>query len=263
MSDARWTRSFWLLISVWNQAILLWVTLALQSWASAVTVIKCKNCTKINVDQERFQGLQGRATAQNVKNEVKIQLTLFSLLFYKLGQALQLILFFFLFFFQLTLEQRGGWGADPSHSQKSAYNFIISPSYPHGSTFAVSINSGPTVMLLFTPEKAPHVSGLTQFKPALPKDLSVCHLFQQITNPFEHKSCAVLNCVWLFATPWTACSLPGSSVHGNFQARILEWLVISSSRGPSWPRDQTHISCIGRQILYQSKSLAERFEHEY
>ena len=31
--------------------------------------------------------------------------------------------------------------------------------------------------------------------------------------------------VWLFATPWT--SLPGSSIHGLFQARILEWVVIS------------------------------------
>ena len=29
--------------------------------------------------------------------------------------------------------------------------------------------------------------------------------------------------VQLFVTPWTACSLPGSSVHGIFQARVLEW----------------------------------------
>ena len=34
-------------------------------------------------------------------------------------------------------------------------------------------------------------------------------------------------------------SLPGSSVHGIFQARILERVAISSSRGSSWPRDQT------------------------
>ena len=49
------------------------------------------------------------------------------------------------------------------------------------------------------------------------------------------------------------CSPPGSSVQGIFQARILEWMAISSSRGSSWPRDQTQvscISCIGRQILY-------------
>ena len=50
------------------------------------------------------------------------------------------------------------------------------------------------------------------------------------------------------------CSLPGSSVHGIFQARILEWVTISYSRGCSQSRDQTHIfyiSCTGRQILYQ------------
>ena len=40
------------------------------------------------------------------------------------------------------------------------------------------------------------------------------------------------------------CSPPGSSVHGIFQARILEWVAISSYRGASWSRDQTHISCV-------------------
>ena len=46
------------------------------------------------------------------------------------------------------------------------------------------------------------------------------------------------------------CSLPGSSVHGISQARILEWVVISFSRGSAQPRDRTSFSCIGRQILY-------------
>ena len=40
------------------------------------------------------------------------------------------------------------------------------------------------------------------------------------------------------------CSLPGSSVCGIFMARILEWVAISSSRGSSWPRNQTHVPCI-------------------
>ena len=40
------------------------------------------------------------------------------------------------------------------------------------------------------------------------------------------------------------CSLPDSSVHGIFQARILEWVTISHSRGSSQPRDQTCISCL-------------------
>ena len=48
------------------------------------------------------------------------------------------------------------------------------------------------------------------------------------------------------------CSLPSFSVHGTFQARILEWVAISSSSPSSQPRHQTHISCvscIGRWIL--------------
>ena len=47
-------------------------------------------------------------------------------------------------------------------------------------------------------------------------------------------------------------SLTGSSVHEIFLARILERAAISSSRGPSRPRDQTRIhcvTCIGRQTL--------------
>ena len=40
------------------------------------------------------------------------------------------------------------------------------------------------------------------------------------------------------------CSPPGSSVHGILQARILEWVAISFSRGSSRPRDRTQVSCI-------------------
>ena len=72
----------------------------------------------------------------------------------------------------------------------------------------------------------------------------------------------VLSCfsrVWLFETPWTvACSLPGFSVHGILQARILEWVAVSSFRGSSWPRDRTHVSsfsCTGRRVLYHSCCL--------
>ena len=45
------------------------------------------------------------------------------------------------------------------------------------------------------------------------------------------------------------CSLPGSSVHGIFQARILEWVAISFSRRSSQPRDQTQVShIVGRRF---------------
>ena len=50
------------------------------------------------------------------------------------------------------------------------------------------------------------------------------------------------------------CSSPGSPVHGISQARILEWVAISSSKGYSQPRDWTRVSCtacIVRQILYR------------
>ena len=55
-----------------------------------------------------------------------------------------------------------------------------------------------------------------------------------------------------FLTLWdpTDCSLPGSSVHGIFQARILEWVAISFSRGSSRPRDRTRVSLHCRKTLY-------------
>ena len=47
----------------------------------------------------------------------------------------------------------------------------------------------------------------------------------------------------------TDCSPPGSSIHGIFQARILEWVAISFSRGSSWPRDWTRVShIVGRSV---------------
>ena len=46
------------------------------------------------------------------------------------------------------------------------------------------------------------------------------------------------------------CSLPYSSVHEISQARVLVWVAIFFSGGSSWAREQTHIFCIGGQILY-------------
>jgi len=45
-------------------------------------------------------------------------------------------------------------------------------------------------------------------------------------------------------------SPPGYSFHGIPQARILEWVAIPFSRGPSQPRDQTQVSCmVGRFLI--------------
>ena len=46
------------------------------------------------------------------------------------------------------------------------------------------------------------------------------------------------------------CSPPVSSVHGIFQARILEWGAIPFSRGSSWSRNRTQVHPHCRQILY-------------
>ena len=46
------------------------------------------------------------------------------------------------------------------------------------------------------------------------------------------------------------CSPPGSSVHGIFQARILERVAISLLQGIFPTQGSTHVSCIGRWILY-------------
>ena len=54
------------------------------------------------------------------------------------------------------------------------------------------------------------------------------------------------------------CSLPGSSVHEIFQARILEWVAISFSRGSFQPRDQTRASTAGRFLTDWATREANR-----
>ena len=49
---------------------------------------------------------------------------------------------------------------------------------------------------------------------------------------------------WLTLCDPVDCSLPGSSIHGILQARVLEWVTISFSRGSSWPRGRTQVSRI-------------------
>ena len=58
------------------------------------------------------------------------------------------------------------------------------------------------------------------------------------------------------------CNLPGSSVHGILQARILEWVVRPISRGSSQLRDETcifYVSCIGRRVLYHQRHLGSPY----
>ena len=67
----------------------------------------------------------------------------------------------------------------------------------------------------------------------------------------------LLSRIWLFATPW---SLPGFSVHGIFQARVLEWVAVSFSRGSSWTRDWTPVTHIaGRRFTLWATREARLF----
>ena len=77
---------------------------------------------------------------------------------------------------------------------------------------------------------------------------TICFWFSKADGPVCSGSQSFSR-VRFFGTLWPE-GPPGFSVHGTSQARILEWVAISYSRESSRPRDWTHISFIGRQILY-------------
>ena len=63
------------------------------------------------------------------------------------------------------------------------------------------------------------------------------------------RACCVASVVSTLCNPMDY-SPAGFSVHGILQARLLEWVAMPSSRRSSQPRDQTHVSCIGKHVLY-------------
>ena len=75
-------------------------------------------------------------------------------------------------------------------------------------------------------------------------------------------------CMCVFSCPCPTiynppdCGQPSSSVRGVFQARILEWVAISSSRGSSWPRDRTRVSCIASR-LFTTETLEKPLNKQY
>ena len=81
-----------------------------------------------------------------------------------------------------------------------------------------------------------------------------CHPFLAVWScscswPLSQKSsfliCVCATCSIVSDSLWPHdCSPPGSSVHGIFQAKILELVAFSFSRGTFPPRDGTHISCV-------------------
>ena len=69
--------------------------------------------------------------------------------------------------------------------------------------------------------------------------------FSMATSLFKSGTCVCAKSLQLCLTLCDPmdCSLPGSSVHGILQARLLEWVAMPASRGSSQPRDRTCISC--------------------
>ena len=67
----------------------------------------------------------------------------------------------------------------------------------------------------------------------------------KLLTDYQEKMCGalLLHRVQHFANPWTAAYQAPPSM-GILQARILEWVAMPSSRGSSWPRDRTPVSCI-------------------
>ena len=81
-------------------------------------------------------------------------------------------------------------------------------------------------------------------------------------NSMKSESEVAQSCPTLFDP--MDCSLLGCSVHGNFQAIILEWIAISFSRGSSLPKDWTQVSHIVDRCLtvWATRKVHEHYERQ-
>ena len=93
-----------------------------------------------------------------------------------------------------------------------------------------------------TPTVTSHADGVYPLPlwSSSPKPLGLLKTIGEIVD----KVCPTLSASWT-----TACT--GSSVYGISQARILEWVALSFSRGASWPRDQTSLQVDALPLNHQ------------
>ena len=80
------------------------------------------------------------------------------------------------------------------------------------------------------------------------KDRCPPHLLLELQVSQKCESEVIQSCLTL-CNPMD-CSLPGSPIHGIFQARVLEWVAISFSRGSFWPRNWIQVSHIAGRCFY-------------
>ena len=139
---------------------------------------------------------------------------------------------------------------------------------PPTSAGPASFLGGPSPLLLYRQSRSPKVakrssllrllreSTHTWIGPGAPSPPSPLWRVEELNSLFSGPSALTspavrsLSCVRL-CDPM-ACSPPGSSVHGVSQTRVLEWVAVFSSRGPSWLRAGTcvsYVSCICRGFL--------------
>ena len=87
----------------------------------------------------------------------------------------------------------------------------------------------------------------------------VCYISTWYKRQYESESEVAQPCPTL-CDP-TDVILPGSEIHGIFQARILEWAAISFSRGSSQPRDRTRVSCVAdrRLIVWATRDYKRQY----
>ena len=126
-----------------------------------------------------------------------------------------------------------------SFYKESSYCF---PLWLHQFTFSPKYTG-----LLFSPH--PHqltlVSVPREESPSAPTfRLTGCQTLRSAAFKVGFCCCCCLLTQCLTLCDPMYCSPLSFSVHGILQARILEWVAISSSRGSSWPKDQTWVSCL-------------------
>ena len=104
----------------------------------------------------------------------------------------------------------------------------------------VSLGSAPGFSLLVSPRDLGRMFLLLGTAQTGEAEIGL-HL-SSLTDTCVHASSVTWSCPTLCDPKY--CSPPGSSVHGILQARILEWVAISSSKGSSQPRDRNCVSCL-------------------
>ena len=130
----------------------------------------------------------------------------------------------------------------------------LTPKYFPSGIYPIEMNSGTHttwckmgLFIINKMSKQPKCPSTAEWINYYIKITILLHLCEEI-----HACAQSLCCIQLFPTPQTvACQASLSS--GIFQARILEWVAVSYSRGFSWPQGQTCvfcISCTGSQTLY-------------